>query len=523
MSPPPLPVVWHTYHPDHVGRCCWDQTIVEQLLEPFNPVTVEQIPTTGGAVIVVPGRDNAGTEPRFTADIAHLDWVVLIVTGDEEGLFHPAEVTHPRIRRWVQTPHTVGDGDMLLPLGPTPHTSDPSIVEAPAKNVDVFFAGQVTHQRRHDMVAAFTGFPGAELVATAGFSQGLDRGEYMARMRAAKVVPCPSGPCHVESFRIYEALESGAVPLVDSRTPDGAPGVGPAYDWVVGEWEHAPTMARLVLDTWPVSANRTQAHYQAAKMRLRAGMAAQLNTLRGSDDATPPVTVLIPTSPILAHPDPAMTVEAVTSVRTQLPGVPIVLMFDGVRPEQENRREAYEEYQRRVLWHTNRIGGVTPLRFDEYTHQAGMTRRALEEVTSPLVLYVEHDTFLDGVIPWDALGGCITDGAFDVIRLHHESEILEPHRYLMLDDTPTSAGVPVLRTRQWSQRPHLASAAYYRRLLTLWFRPGQRTMIEDVMHGVCQSEPWTENRVGIYAPPGDMKRSWHLDGRASEPKYGMDR
>ena len=111
----------------------------------------------------------------------------------------------------------------------------------------------------------------------------------------------------------------------------------------------------------------------------------------------------------------------------------------------------------------------------------------------------------------------------DVLRFHHEAYILEPHEHLMVDhSTVNLLGLPVRRTRQWSQRPHLAGRDYYLTALGTYFTRESRTMIEDRLHGVCQSEPWSKNRIAIYHPDtGNIKRSYHSDGRGDEPKFEM--
>jgi hypothetical protein len=75
---------------------------------------------------------------------------------------------------------------------------------------------------------------------------------------------------------------------------------------------------------------------------------------------------------------------------------------------------------------------------------------------------------------------------------------------------------------QWSQRPHLASTAFYRQMIKNYFNPKSRTMIEDVIHGVviesCRKDAvmgWYSRRLWIYTPEGNIKRSYHLDGRRS--------
>ncbi len=239
------------------------------------------------------------------------------------------------------------------------------------------------------------------------------------------------------------------------------------------------------------------------------------------------VTVLVPTSPIPSHPSTEVIDVTVGSVRAHLPDAPIIVMIDGPRTDPD-----YLEYARRVTVRCARDWGpALPIIYDEHAHQYRMTRRALDYVTTRHVLFVEHDTpLLDRPVPWADLADVIDSGAVDVIRLHHEANVLEPHRHLMIGDGPrgypTEAGeVPLWPTVQWSQRPHLSSTGFYRTMLAAdWWRPTDG-MIEDRMHSVVQSAwadhglaGWQQFRVALFHPDGDIKRSDHLDGRAGADK-----
>jgi hypothetical protein len=114
----------------------------------------------------------------------------------------------------------------------------------------------------------------------------------------------------------------------------------------------------------------------------------------------------------------------------------------------------------------------------------------------------------------------LDEGALDVVRLHHETEIGPHHTHVMLDTEPVDGPVPYVRTYQWSQRPHVAPVGWYRAMLQRHFAPEARTMIEDVMHGVVASAwldfgvaGWSRFRVGMYTPEGNIQRSLHLDSR----------
>lgn len=235
------------------------------------------------------------------------------------------------------------------------------------------------------------------------------------------------------------------------------------------------------------------------------------------------ITVVTPVSPIPSHPSVHILTETIETVRQHLPDAEIILTFDGVRREQEHRRADYEEHIRKVLALADRQwGNVCPFIFDRHTHQVGMMRAVIDEIHTPLMLYVEQDTPLtpDREIPWELLCDKLSRRNSNMIRLHHEDVIPEEHNHMMhgIDGEFT-------RTSQWSQRPHLATVDFYRDVLSN-FTPDALTFIEDKMHGIvseafikAQMAGWAAYRLHIYTPQGGIKRTYHLDGRAGEEKY----
>lgn len=242
-----------------------------------------------------------------------------------------------------------------------------------------------------------------------------------------------------------------------------------------------------------------------------------------------PATVIIPVSPIRFHPDISILTETIESVRHWLPDAEIFLTFDGVRTEHELWRNNYELAIHRALeladtvWHP-----VVPYLFEQHEHQTGMLRRILPEIRTPLLLYVESDTPLvtDEPIAWDVIATAILGGASNMVRLHHEAVIPDGHHHLMHGDEPQ---FPLMRTSQWSQRPHLASTAYYRRIIKECFSPQSKAFVEDRMYGVVSEAfhvdgpaGWMQHRVHIYNPGPNMKRSLNLDGRGGAEKHDHD-
>lgn len=238
------------------------------------------------------------------------------------------------------------------------------------------------------------------------------------------------------------------------------------------------------------------------------------------------VTVLMPSSPIPSHPSLEIIAESIHHIRAvpELEDVRVLVMLDGVREEQPERAEAYAAYKRGLTQVVGFPGGLfehcTLVEFERHTHQANMTRRALDMVATPLVYFVEHDTFAKGDIPWSAIDGIMGEEV-PVVRFHIFHRVLDEHANLYEPEREWIGGVPLLRTRQWSQRPHLATTEYYRRVIAEWFPADCRTMIEDRLVGPVTTSPWDRFKLRIYAPDGDMTRSFTNNGRGSDIKFPM--
>jgi hypothetical protein len=244
------------------------------------------------------------------------------------------------------------------------------------------------------------------------------------------------------------------------------------------------------------------------------------------DDGHQVITAVVPISPIRSHPGIEIVSSTLKSIRHWLPTAEIILTFDGVRPEQEHLRDAYEHHILSVLeladW---KWRNCVPFIFDDHRHQTGMMRAVIDEIRTPLMLYVEQDCPIvtDEPIDWDDVTAPILDGSVDSVRFHHESHVLDAHRHMMLGRQGE-----IELTCQWSQRPHVASAAFYRRVLNC-FSADSAAFIEDRMHSVCHEAykldgvaGWRQWRLGLYSPTkwdGNIKRSAHLDGRAGEAKH----
>lgn len=563
-----VPVSWLSYSDDNMPRGRWDQYFLERIFDGdvwrvpggFTFETIPWDPDDGqGRVIVFPCGHYVEVGERhiaaakLRADLHKLPWAVVIATSDESDSFEWNKFDLPsHVKLWVQTPRpesTYPEGTFFHPLGSP--TSAKEWGGPHDKNIDVFFAGQVNHVRREGCVTALTqlkaDFPdlNVQVVPTKGFTLGLPLAEYQDRMRATRVVPCPAGICSQESFRVYEALEAGAIPLADQYRPDLTGDgfwsmLGVPVGGLVGSWAGLPHQVERLLND-PFYAPSILAEWQQYKRSLVYRLHDDVWSVMRDWESTgvgfgpgcpgDEITVVVVTSPTPSHPSTEIIEETIASVKERLPGAEIHILIDGVRDEQKDRTADYYEYARRLCGLYNADPNIVPYVHAEHLHQAVMFRHALNRIKTPYVMFVEHDTPLVGDVDFDDLLFVMNRDEICLMRFHHDVGIHETSAHLYLETEGTDE-LPYLRTVQWSQRPHVARTDWYRDLVAAYFGWESRTMIEDTMHGAVQHlhngsrtavrKGWNKWKLAVWAPPGDnIKFSTHLDGRGDDQKYPM--
>lgn len=272
----------------------WDQNLLDRLFDnTLYPTGLEftrcdHYPDTEGCVLLIPGRYWVDQVAEITKSLQRYSWVLAMRTGDEADTFDIGTVAHPNIRWWVQTPRadrSYGDA-RLFGVGFAPHFNELPVTP-PDKDIGVFLAGQNTHDRRRKAFAAVAQIEGSVSYPTQGFTQGMDPQEYRDRMVRTRVAPAPSGVFSPDSFRLYEALESHALPIADDVSPSGS------YDsrgyWsavmrdapfpVLVNYENLPGWCGDALESWPGNSNRAVAWWMRQKRLYARWLAEDLIAL----------------------------------------------------------------------------------------------------------------------------------------------------------------------------------------------------------------------------------------------------
>jgi hypothetical protein len=208
----------------------------------------------------------------LNSELEQFERVVLIVTANEEGTFETIRLNHPKLKIWLQTPGDLQFCHRSIPWGWTPACKQ---VRLP-RPLNWSFAGQNTHDRRRQCIDVLRQIREKKgdglLYETSSFSSGLSQQNYFQLLSSSKLVPCPSGPITVDTFRVCEALECGAIPIVDTASPTGPYG----HYWyrVFGErfpipliydWSSLPEVMDDWLNDWEAKAATAQEWWKAKK------------------------------------------------------------------------------------------------------------------------------------------------------------------------------------------------------------------------------------------------------------------
>jgi hypothetical protein len=268
-----------------------------------------EMPKLNGAVVCFHGGNEAAIRRGpalaaiMSAELMHYRWVIFVSVGDESSEFPLHLIVHPNCKIWAQTPKPgITHADRYFIEGyPADEREILDALVPQERDLHWLFAGQVTHERREQCVAALEtsrslwGTPTNKmppeapitsiLIKTQSFGAGLSHESYYDFMRRALIVPCPAGPATPDSFRMAEALEAGAVPVLDAYALDKVEGywdiVFPNHPFfVIQDWEKEwGPVSKEILSDWERHARAAQYFWQKYKLNFRQSLVKDMISL----------------------------------------------------------------------------------------------------------------------------------------------------------------------------------------------------------------------------------------------------
>lgn len=276
-----IPIVWLTYD-DTPAERFGDQILISYLLERAFLLRrydcLDDVPD-GGLIVMVRGHFMRPHIKRLEEDLKRFTWVMVMVTTNETG--EGFEFNHPRKVVWLQTPGKGVSASQFFPLGaPSPHIQEERPIPIYARANLCLFAGQITHPVRQDCVESMKRIRGTKVLGTTGFNRGLPHKEYMRLLADTAVAPCPAGPATPDTFRVYEATESGAIPILDS--PDYWTRLfGDHHPFpTLTRWSSLPMLLDKVLSRRAIIQNNTGRFWEAYKTYLVNMLVAHYEALQ---------------------------------------------------------------------------------------------------------------------------------------------------------------------------------------------------------------------------------------------------
>ncbi|MDX2222833.1 MAG: hypothetical protein SFV21_08795 [Rhodospirillaceae bacterium] len=221
VQPAAKPTLIWQFPPD----AAWETDWLRGLLGPL--CGAETVDNTWSAVadpmIVVDNRLVPEKAPYYRQAFERGARIILIHLSDEAfkddlGAYRYCDAV---IRNYRSELLAELSGVFFLPLGPKSGfaaTGD-GAKPASARRHAWAFAGDARKLTRgpmlEEMAKAAPGF--THLTSDFGSADALPTAEYRALLDDTVFAPCPAGWSNLESFRVYEALEAGCIPIVERR------------------------------------------------------------------------------------------------------------------------------------------------------------------------------------------------------------------------------------------------------------------------------------------------------------------
>lgn len=263
----------------------WDYGLIKEIFDKYfvDQIRITTLPVEERAFVVIPGPQTAGNEDKLSNELKNINRVVLFINGDENATFNVSKIKHPNIEIWIQYPHEKHGEYNKMPIGVPQHLQK-NAPDYKEKEYDVYFGGQITHQRRVELSHVMPTLNNSLYGPTKGFSQGDKPKDYYAKLASAKIAPCPSGAAVIDTFRFFESIELLTLPVADTINPKGIQtdfyknmfGINVPFNYV-SNWNELNKLVPKLLDQYPNNMHQVVCWWIKQKRDLGIKIMRQIN------------------------------------------------------------------------------------------------------------------------------------------------------------------------------------------------------------------------------------------------------
>lgn len=218
-----IPVVWYE---GQQGR--WDHWILMRTFEKyqwlFRQHNEPESKIFDRAIIIIAGKPDVQKVRQY---LDNINSGVVIMMSEEDAYFDwKAAIPENKFEIWTQNWHQSTKDEIPIEnrilLG-IPYRKGYKFNKELPKKYLWSFVGQVQNPFRQQCVNVLKKLPDGYMKIVRGFGGGVSGGveyqEYLDIIAQSKFVICPSGSMTVETFRVFEAMECGSIPITDRRCP----------------------------------------------------------------------------------------------------------------------------------------------------------------------------------------------------------------------------------------------------------------------------------------------------------------
>lgn len=232
-------------------RGSWDHGLLCETFDKYPEVFIQHNETmppheTGRSIVIVVGKPNPD---RLYGYLSTLVDSLVILTSDEDAFFDWRKAIPAQHTIWTQywNPEYKAEIKERILLGAPNRLKNYKINTHLPKKYLWSFIGQVQNPFRQACVDVLKTLPDGFLHIVPQFGGGdggIDYQEYLDILCQSKYAICPAGSMSAETFRLYEAMECGAIPVTDMRSPRDNHGFNyweQVYSWngviLVDDWK----------------------------------------------------------------------------------------------------------------------------------------------------------------------------------------------------------------------------------------------------------------------------------------------